>query len=525
MRQRSHWIPFFLLVLMLGVIDPDAAAITFQELKEHEKIALSLTGRPLSAEHRAGLVSGQLTRRDLIEQLTKSPAFVDHLARFWVDKIGIVNRLSVTEMLLKGRRDRFLNTLEGSQENFGFNPKNVRDNRDNAGLDDVIQRLNRKNSKRLEVKTCGDKRVIYHDALAGDRIPTIKKIIETGKWPDTPEGSALKGDVEKYRSILKISEEYGPACDSPELQAIQPFWEPTGENWQVAKRLVDPGVCGADLSKCWIRPNFNDYQTHVDEYFTMEPGYLIAHIVAEDQPFTQVLTSTRTVANEMAAYFFKTHMPMNNAIDNFPGGAYQEKDEARWKSPRVNRDKKRFWVERTPLHAGVLTTFAFHMTTNGRRAKANRLFEVFMCSRFTVPQGAMADPFDDNPDLRKRTYCSNCHRTLEPMAEFFNRWPDTGRVTMEYNSDTRIDESGMFLGESGKGVVDFAKIASESEAFHSCSIRRAFEFLHGRELTQAEASVLVPRYKEVYEGSGFGIRALLKAMIDAPEFSQAQGGN
>ncbi len=111
------------------------------------------------------------------------------------------------------------------------------------------------------------------------------------------------------------------------------------------------------------------------------------------------------------------------------------------------------------------------------------------------------------------------------MAEFFNRWPDTGRVTLEYNSDTRIDESGMFLGESGKGVVDFAKIASESEAFHSCSIRRAFEFLHGRELTQAEASVLVPRYKELYEGSGFGIRSLLKAMIDAPEFSQAQGGN
>lgn len=198
--------------------------------------------------------------------------------------------------------------------------------------------------------------------------------------------------------------------------------------------------------------------------------------------------------------------------DVFPGGRYVGTGSGVWSQPSWS-DLGLHWVERGEQHAGVLTTYAFQVSANGRRAKANRAFEALTCSQFTVPEGILPDPADDNPDLRHRTYCSACHRTLEPMAAFFRRWPDTGRVNYEFDGREETEDRGIFRGAEGIGVRGFAALLAESEAFEDCQIQRGFEFVMGRTWTASERSVYLERLRPVYAASEKRLKPVLKALV------------
>ncbi len=135
-----------------------------------------------------------------------------------------------------------------------------------------------------------------------------------------------------------------------------------------------------------------------------------------------------------------------------------------------------------------------------------------------VPDGAQADPNDANPDLTKRTYCDNCHKSLEPMAAFFNRWPETGSVNYIYNKDKNVSDTGRYDGQTGDGAVAFGKILTQTEEFNDCGVKRAFEFINGRKMTDDEANNMVDEYKTTLKSSGMNMREILKKMVLAPDF-------
>ena len=126
----------------------------------------------------------------------------------------------------------------------------------------------------------------------------------------------------------------------------------------------------------------------------------------------------------------------NPSWDLFPNNEYPE-GRSEYKQANAGNENL-FWVARGDKHAGIISTPAFQMITNGYRAKANRVYEAFTCNKFSVPIGSIPDSEDSNPDLTQREYCSHCHKALEPMADFFKKWPDMGQGSYAYNKDENI---------------------------------------------------------------------------------------
>ncbi|RYG60667.1 DUF1585 domain-containing protein [bacterium] len=253
---------------------------------------------------------------------------------------------------------------------------------------------------------------------------------------------------------------------------------------------------------------------------SMEPGYIISHVVAEDKPFSEVVTSPSTIMTGTYAYFLAGQG--KDLWANFPGGGIADISNPIF-NPGDRTDRKHHWVNRSAAHAGILTTPAFQILTNGRRAKANKAYETFLCKKFTVPDGAQADPSDSNPDLTKRTYCTYCHKSLEPMAAFFNRWPTTGVNNFIYDNAKDVNDTGRFNGSQGSGAIAFGKILAESDTFDDCSIRRAFEFVNGRKLSTVELENKVPAWVDSFKTSSKNLRTVIKAMVLSPEFLTPKG--
>ena len=159
------------------------------------------------------------------------------------------------------------------------------------------------------------------------------------------------------------------------------------------------------------------------------------------------------------------------------------------------------------------------MVTNGHRAKANRIYEGFLCSKFEVDKDIHPDPSDDNPDLRQRTYCSACHKTLEPMATFFKRWPTAGNVNYIFNTSEELDDVGSIFGQQGNGMQDLGKFVSQNDKFSSCMIKRSFEMIYGRTMTQSEGEAYLARYLEVLKDSGMELKPVMKMMLLEQEFA------
>ena len=84
-------------------------------------------------------------------------------------------------------------------------------------------------------------------------------------------------------------------------------------------------------------------------------------------------------------------------------------DAARW--TRV--------ADRGAHAAGLLTMPVFLLKYGTRRARAHVLYNTFLCRDFVSDAASL--PPSTEPDLTKRPGCSDCHRTLEPMAAYFSR--------------------------------------------------------------------------------------------------------
>jgi hypothetical protein len=339
----------------------------------------------------------------------------------------------------------------------------------------------------------------------------------------TAGGTAVQpGTEEIWSKIWDLFQQYDLECGAGGI-IMKPWWDPDMVTSHARYRnapgyRVPPMIakaCGENLKLCDLRNATSSY-TFWDEIsrgMTMEAPYIISHTVAEDRPFAEVLTTDRTILTGSYGYFMATNRGAN-LWENFPGGKYPDAANAAFTASSPH-DQKHYWVKRSAEHAGILTTPVFQLLTNGRRAKANKVYETFLCRKFAVPDGAKPDPADANPDLTQRTYCSYCHKSLEPMAAFFNRWPVTG--VNNYLYEESEDDRGMFAGQTGSGAKGLAAIVVGSDDFRDCSVKRAFEFINRRKMTTIENENKVPAYIEDFSRDG-NLRRLLIRMVLEPEF-------
>jgi hypothetical protein len=491
-----------------------SADVDLAKVRQAEKISIALTGQPLNAALRAKVVKEQITLDALADQLSMSPEFIEYFAQYWTRVLGMQSPIDMYSQ---------------AGLSIGTNWNGVGPNDETRLNVDYLKRYldaRRTSSPEIVVAACPDGPLLVWNG-ANNMIPIFDKAANEGMSFTKP---ILDGTQSLWAELLTIAKDSYTTCTDTTTVQVKPWWDPEGvtidsrydsaASYRTTRKLLER--CGPAMIKCTIGADrrYDRFIDEVDRDVSLEPAYIISHTVAENKPFASILTTQDTIMTGRYGYFLANQGQAT--LKNYPGQTLQDINHKIFTSPSAI-DAKHYWIKRGSLHAGLLTTPAFQIITNGRRAKANRAFETFLCKKFTVPDGAQADPSDANPDLTKRAYCSYCHRTLEPMAAFFNKWPNVGTTAYIYNGSQMVDDTGRFNGLQGTGAAAFGKILSESEGFDECSIKRAFEFLNGRKMSYFEAENRLAPLVADFKASEKNLRLVIKAMVLSPEFLSPKG--
>jgi hypothetical protein len=161
----------------------------------------------------------------------------------------------------------------------------------------------------------------------------------------------------------------------------------------------------------------------INQALAREPLDLIAYVVKNEKPWTDVVASTYTVVNPFSAiaYGLDQSITFNDPTD------YNEFHEAQVVATLNGMSD--------PIpHAGVLSTPSFlnrwpTTPTNRNRARARRVFQFFLATdvlKIAVrPVDATAVSTTEDP-TRNSTLCNVCHKVIDPLAGGFRGYKDDG---------------------------------------------------------------------------------------------------
>ena len=202
---------------------------------------------------------------------------------------------------------------------------------------------------------------------------------------------------------------------------------------------------------------YNEWRERVDFGSDRAPLELIAHVVENDLPYTEVLTADYIMANPWAAsaYGASTRFDDPDDMHEFQPSeivSYYRKGEGYEEEYDPVVDASRI-LSPGPLitdypHAGVLNTTVFlrrypTTATNRNRARSRWTYYHFLgldieksASRTTDPD-ALADI--NNPTLFNPA-CTVCHRVLDPVAGAFQNYFDEGQYKTNWGGIDSLDE-------------------------------------------------------------------------------------
>ena len=198
------------------------------------------------------------------------------------------------------------------------------------------------------------------------------------------------------------------------------------------------------------------------------PLELIAYVVENDRPYTEILTADYIMANPMAAEAYGASTEFDDPTDIYefrPSRIvtyYRVGDDFKSEYDRVV-DAERI-ISRGSLstdypHAGILNTQVFLQrypttATNRNRARARWTYYHFLgldveksASRTTDPD-ALADT--NNPTMHNAA-CMVCHSVLDPAAGAFQNYGDEGMYKDQDGGQDSLDR--FYKEDQGEGAV------------------------------------------------------------------------
>ena len=202
---------------------------------------------------------------------------------------------------------------------------------------------------------------------------------------------------------------------------------------------------------------FNDWYNRVQHGARRAPLELIAHVVENDRPYTEILTADYIMANPMVAkaYGGPTHhfddpedpydfKPSRIVTYYREGDGYEDEDDPVLGATHV--------LDPGPLitdypHAGILNSTVFlrrypTTATNRNRARSRWTYYHFLgldieksASRTTDPV-ALADT--NNPTMHNSA-CTVCHRVLDPVAGAYQNYGNLGSYRDQWGGADSLD--------------------------------------------------------------------------------------
>ncbi len=240
---------------------------------------------------------------------------------------------------------------------------------------------------------------------------------------------------------------------------------------------------------------------------------LVAHIVKNDRPFTEIGTASYTVANSL---FQQNPMRMPYPMEPVSGTAWQPTH----------------YLDGRP-HAGLLSTSGFYEvwdtnSTNKNRRRANRWSIVFHCYNFLdTPVDVTRDVDNSNNDavlsaVTSRADCKACHATLDPLASFLFPLDDADGLESDnpegfWSADhseywrTANRRPPAVYGAPGTDLRDLGRLLTADHRFAECQTKRAFELLFlRRPQTNAELTTAAEIATQWSTQDNYNFRSLVR---------------
>ncbi len=170
----------------------------------------------------------------------------------------------------------------------------------------------------------------------------------------------------------------------------------------------------------------NDKRDELANELEEEPLELIAYVIENDRPYSEILTANYTLASIKSARLFKaaeqsdpTFKPVQNLGQSLIMGRFTDFDADS--------------LTQIP-HAGLLTSYAYlnkypTTATNRNRARASATLKHFLgfdiedSSAREISNDALSD--SENPTMSNPA-CTVCHQTLDPIAGAFQNFGGQG---------------------------------------------------------------------------------------------------
>ena len=213
-----------------------------------------------------------------------------------------------------------------------------------------------------------------------------------------------------------------------------------------------------------------------------EPLELIAHVIATERPFTQILTADYT----MASGFSQLSLV---GLPDIPLG--------------IGEDPESFREVQVPgiPHAGILTSAMFlnrfpTSDTNINRHRSRMTYWFFLdvdINEFGSRPVDASNDFGENPTLDNPD-CTVCHTTMDPVAGLYMNWNESG----EYSGEGEWFGPDYILppGFNGEALPDgnrknalqwFALRLAENPRFAQATVKTVFQGLTGQEVLDITA--------------------------------------
>lgn len=246
-----------------------------------------------------------------------------------------------------------------------------------------------------------------------------------------------------------------------------------------------------------------------------EPLRLMAQVVIEDRPWSDILTADFSMANE--------YLGPNWPMDGYP------EDGTGWHKVSYNDGRPA---------VGVLATNGLWWrygtsTFNESRTRAEAIVRLLICKDLLQRPVSFAYTDDLNAltgtvdMIRSDPACLACHSAVEPIsAALFGFWPvlESGPIDHErYHQERESQGPEQLLVEPawyGKPITGLSELGpaiAEDPRFTQCSVKTFGKLMLRRPMEVGDQPVLDELHEEFVQ-TGLDVRELLVAITDLPEY-------
>lgn len=271
------------------------------------------------------------------------------------------------------------------------------------------------------------------------------------------------------------------------------------------------------------------------------PLELIAHVVKNNRPFTEILTANYTLVNPYSAKIF-------NDTSNGIGFQFQYGDGLNGSQlPSQNDFREAVIVDKnskTYPHAGILSTLTYltrylSTNTNRNRARSRVTFSYFLgvdVQGLADRAGLNLDNIIGTEPTLEDPQCTACHTTIDPLAGLFKNWANNGQFRGDYLSwfkPNRMLQPGysdtllLPSARSGTALQWLAEQITKDKRFATTVVNTVFKGLTGQILPSntAEDTLFEETLTTNFVNSNFEIRVLIKEIINSLYFTSKNLGD